>query len=279
MSNPVFTQLENGRWGQSAVQTQPRPSYDQQPYDPQMVQAEQMFHAPSADAIDRGRMTMDDVMMKTLASFAVLVAGGALGWWVTTTNPATGTALMTIGLITGFILVLVNSFSKKVRPALILAYALAEGLALGTLSMVLDAVYPGIVVQALIGTGAVFGVTLALFASNKVRNSSKLMRFTMISMIGIVVWRVLDMILSLTGALGQGLSGLTLAGIPLGVVVGLFAVLIGAACLIQDFDVAKQGVAQGAPKVFAWQCAFGLMVTVVWMYVEILRLLSYFRQN
>ena len=279
MSNPVFDQLDHGRWGQSAVQTQARPSYDQQPYAPQMAQAEQMFHAPSADAIDRGRMTMDDVMMKTLASFAVLVLAGAVGWWATAINPATGTGLMVIGLIAAFILAMVNSLSKTVRPALILAYAVAEGLALGTLSMVMDSIYPGIVVQAVIGTAAVFGVTLALFASHKVRNSSTLMRFTLIALIGIVVWRVLDMILSMTGLLGQGLSGLTIAGIPLGVAVGFLAVLLGAACLIQDFDAAQKGVVAGAPKVCAWQCAFGLMVTVVWMYVEILRLLSYFRQN
>ena len=126
---------------------------------------------------------------------------------------------------------------------------------------------------------AVFGVTLALFASGRVRNSSKLTRFTLIALIGILVYRLLDWVLVLTGLVGTSTSNMTFMGIPLGVAVGLLAVLVGAACLIQDFDQAKVGVEMGAPAKYAWSCAFGLMVTVVWMYIEILQLLARLRDN
>ncbi len=242
-----------------------------------MEEAERAYAEPPADAVDRGRMTYDDVLVKTGLLFGALVLAAAASWWATALNPAAGLGLMMAGLLVGFALAMVNSFSRTIRPALIVSYAVAEGLALGALSAVMESVYPGIVVQALVATVAVFGVTLALFASGKVRNSSKLMRFTLIALIGILVYRLLDAVLALTGVMSGGLSGITVMGLDLGLVVGVVAVLIGAMCLIGDFDQAKVGVQRGVPAKFAWSCAFGMMVTVVWMYVEILNILSYLR--
>lgn len=240
---------------------------------------EDAYQAPSADAVDRGRMTYDDVIVKTGVSFGLLVVAAALSWWVTVGNPIVGTGLMGVGFLVGFILAMVNIFSRTIRPALVLAYAAAEGLALGGLSAVFEQSYPGIVAQALVATIAVFGVTLALFSSGKVRNSPKLARFTLIALVGILVYRLLDMLLVFTGVVGSSTSNVTFMGIPLGVAVGLLAVLVGAACLIQDFDQAKVGVEMGAPAKYAWSCAFGLMVTVVWMYLEILQLLARLRES
>ena len=251
------------------------PAYDQRALD----EAERAYAAPSADAVDRGRMTYDDVVVKTALLFGILVIGAAFSWYLTTTVPGVGAAAMGIGFLAGFVLAMVNIFSRTIRPALIVAYAAAQGLALGGLSAVMESVYQGIVVQALVATIAVFGTTLALFASGKVRNSPKLMRFTLIALIGILVYRLLDWILALTGVVDGGLSGYTVMGLDLGLVVGLVAVLIGALCLIGDFDQAKVGVAAGVPAKFAWSCAFGMMVTVVWMYVEILNVLAYLRQD
>ena len=138
--------------------------------------------------------------------------------------------------------------------------------------------YPGIVIQALIATAAVFAVTLALFSSfGKVRNSPKLQKFVLIALAGIIAYRLLAWILTWTGAVAAHPDTITVMGLPLGAVVGVVAVLIGAMSLIGDFDQIQQGVRQGVPARFAWMCAFGLMVTIVWMYTEILRLLSYFR--
>lgn len=240
---------------------------------------EDAYRGASADAVDRGRMTYDDVIVKTGLSFGLLVLAAAVSWWMLATTPSIGAVLMGVGFLAGFVLAMVNIFSRTIRPALVLAYAAAEGLALGGLSAVYESAYSGIVAQALVATIAVFGVTLALFASGRVRNSPKLARFTLIALLGILVYRLLDWVLVATGVLGTSTSNATIMGIPLGMAVGLLAVLVGAACLIQDFDQAKVGVQMGAPARYAWSCAFGLMVTVVWMYVEILQLLARFRNN
>lgn len=243
-------------------------------------QMESMYQAPAADAVDRGMMTYDDVIMKTGISLGVLLVAATATWMLSAVNPSMAIVLSGIGVLVGFILAMVNSFSKTIRPALILAYAAFEGLALGAISAVFELMYPGIVVQALVATAGVFGVTLALFASGKVRNSSKLMKFTLIALIGILVYRLLSWVLTLTGLLSSGgFDSITVMGIPLGIVVGLLAVFVGAACLIGDFDQARIGVEQGVPAKYAWMCAFGILVTVVWMYLEILRLIAAFRDN
>ena len=251
------------------------PTYDQHALD----EAERAYAGASADAVDRGRMTYDDVIMKTGLLFGVLLVGAVLAWMATVANPGLGVLLMGAGMLVGFVLAMVNIFSKTIRPALIMAYAAAQGLAMGGLSAIMEAQYDGIVGQAVLATAAVFAVTLALFASGRVRNSPKLARFTLIALIGILVYRVLNWILVLTGVFSTagGMNDATFMGFQLGTVVGVVAVLIGAACLIQDFDQAKVGVEMGAPAKFAWSCAFGLMVTVVWMYVEILQLLGRMR--
>lgn len=307
MANPVFNRLESEweqeartpagyptmpgyRPGEAGTGADPRTAYADQAAAAQAARTagaptfdqramEQAYSAPAADAVDRGRMTYDDVIMKTGISFGLLVVAAMAAWWMTLANPGVGVALMGVGFLLGFVLAMVNIFSRTIRPALVLAYAAAEGVALGGLSAVFEQTYPGIVAQALVATVAVFGVTLALFASGRVRNSSKLTRFTLIALIGILVYRLLDWVLVLTGLVGTSTSNMTFMGIPLGVAVGLLAVLVGAACLIQDFDQAKVGVEMGAPAKYAWSCAFGLMVTVVWMYIEILQLLARLRDN
>ena len=258
-----------------ASRSQQVPTYDQRALD----EAERSLAGPSADAVDRGRMTYDDVIVKTALLFAVLVVGAAGTWMATVSNPGLGVMLMGLGMLVGFVLAMVNIFSRTIRPALIIAYAAAQGLAMGGLSAVMEMQYQGIVAQAVLATASIFAVTLLLFASGKVRNSPKLARFTLIGLIGILVYRVLNWILVLTGVFSSpgGMNDAVFLGMSLGTVVGVLAVLIGAACLIQDFDQAKVGVQMGAPAKFAWSCAFGLMVTVVWMYVEILQLLARMR--
>ena len=258
-----------------ASRSQQVPTYDQRALD----EAERSLAGPSADAVDRGRMTYDDVIVKTALLFAVLVVGAAGTWMATVSNPGLGVMLMGLGMLVGFVLAMVNIFSRTIRPALIIAYAAAQGLAMGGLSAVMEMQYQGIVAQAVLATASLFAVTLLLFASGKVRNSPKLARFTLIGLIGILVYRVLNWILVLTGVFSSpgGMNDAVFLGMSLGTVVGVLAVLIGAACLIQDFDQAKVGVQMGAPAKFAWSCAFGLMVTVVWMYVEILQLLARMR--
>lgn len=282
-SNPVFKRLEK-QWsdpsGRSAVQvpgqepTQP-PIYDQKAFE----QAREAYERPAAGPVDTGRMTYDDVIIKTSLSLLLLVAVGAASWMLTAANPGLGMTLLLVGTFGGLAVALVNIFSKTVRPALILLYAALEGLMLGALSMLTEAMIPGVVLQAVVATAVVFGVTLALFTSGKVRNSPKMQRFVLISLIGLIGSRLAIWLLSLLGLNMGGPGGYEIMGIPLAVFISVFAVFIGALSLIGDFDQVKVGVESGVPAKYAWMSAFGIMVTVIWLYVEILNILVRMNQR
>ncbi|MDQ0851190.1 putative YccA/Bax inhibitor family protein [Arthrobacter sp. B3I9] len=240
-------------------------------------QLQDMYNRPAAGPADTGRMTFDDVIMKTAACLAMVVAGAAV-----TLVVAQGLAslLMIVGALGGFVLALVNTFKKQPSPALILAYAGLEGLFLGGLTRILDGLYPGVGLQAVIGTLSVFAVTLVLFKSGKVRATPKAMRFFMIAIIGYAVFSLINLVMMWTGAVDSpfGLrTSMEIFGIPLGVFIGLLAIGLAAFSLIMDFTSIEAGVRSGAPQRFSWTAAFGLTVTLVWLYVEIIRLLSILR--
>jgi uncharacterized YccA/Bax inhibitor family protein len=192
----------------------------------------------------------------------------------------TASLLMIVGALGGFVLAMVNTFKKQPSPALILSYAGLEGLFLGGLTRILDGMFPGVGLQAVIGTLAVTGVTLLLFKSGKVRATPKAMRFFMIALIGYAVFALINGVMMWTGAVDSpfGLrTSVEIAGIPLGVIVGLLAIGLAAFSLIMDFTSIEEGVRAGAPERYSWTAAFGLTVTLVWLYVEIIRLLAILR--
>ena len=240
-------------------------------------QLQDMYNRPAAGPADTGRMTYDDVIMKTAACLGAVVAGAAVTLLV-----AEGLAymLMIVGALGGFVLALVNTFKKQPSPALILAYAALEGLFLGGLTRILDNMFPGVGLQAVIGTLSVFAVTLVLFRSGKVRATPKAMRFFMIATIGYAVFALINMVMMWTGAVDSpfGLrTSMEIFGIPLGVFIGVLAIGLAAFSLIMDFTSIEAGVRSGAPQRFSWTAAFGLTVTLVWLYVEIIRLLAILR--
>ncbi|GAA3289829.1 Bax inhibitor-1/YccA family protein [Arthrobacter citreus] len=273
--NPVFnsknfnSQVRSGRANQGSLATQ-----DQTSMTPQQLQ--ELYTAPSAGPAMTGRMTYDDVIMKTLACLAVVLVGAAVPMILV---PGAAGPLMIVGALGGFVLGLVNAFKREPAPALILAYAGLEGMFLGGLTLVLDNMFPGIGLQAVLGTLSVFAVTLVLFRSGKVRATPKAMRFFMIAMIGYAVFSLVNMGLMIFGAVDDpwGVRGFEVAGIPLGIIIGLLAVGLAAFSLIVDFTSIEQGVKAGAPQRYSWTAAFGLTVTLVWLYVEILRILAILR--
>ena len=237
---------------------------------------EQMYGAPPATTRETGRMTYDDVIVKTGGLLALLVTVAAVTWFV-------APQLFFVGMIVGLVLGLVNAFKKVPSPALIIAYAVAEGVFVGGLSYVVQAMVttPGteagsIVVQALLATGATFVAALLLFRSGKVRVTARSVRFLLIAMTGYLVFSLVNVALVWFGGMdGWGLrSEVSVMGIPLGVLVGVFAVGLAAYSLIVDFDSIKRGVEQGVPARFAWTAAFGLIVTLVWLYIEFLRIFA-----
>jgi uncharacterized YccA/Bax inhibitor family protein len=234
---------------------------------------EQMYGAPTATTRDTGRLTYDDVIIKTGGLLALLVVVAAATW-----NLAPG--LWPIGALVGLVLGLVNAFKKNPSPALIIAYTAAEGVFLGGISLAFQnmtfdgqSVQP-IVLQAVVATMATFGAALFLFKSGRVRVTPKFTRWLIIAMVGYLAFSVVNLVMSFFvsgGDFGPLRSG------PVGILVGLFAVGLAAASLIMDFDSIKRGVEQGVPAKFAWSAAFGLIVTLVWLYLEILRILAILR--
>ncbi|WP_255767825.1 Bax inhibitor-1/YccA family protein [Pseudarthrobacter sulfonivorans] len=234
-------------------------------------QLQQMYNQPAAGPADTGRMTFDDVIMKTAACLGVLLVGAAI---TLTVALQLASMLMIVGALGGFVLAMVNTFKKQPSPALILAYAGLEGLFLGGLTRVLDLAYPGVGLQAVVGTLSVFAVTLLLFKSGKVRATPKAMKFFMIAMVGYALFSVVNLIMMLTGLTTEPF-GLR-SGI-IGVAIGVLAIGLAAFSLVMDFTSIEAGVRSGAPQRFSWTAAFGLTVTLVWLYVEIIRLLAILR--
>ena len=251
---------------------------------------EGMYAAPPAGAVETDRMTVEDTVWKTFGLFAILLVTAVGGWvWtmspVTVQNPSPTIMPWIIGMLGGFVLSLVIIFTsrKKIRPALIFAYAAFEGLFIGGISAFFEFMWPGIVVQATLATLAVVGVTLALFASGKVRASKRATKVFMIAMLGYLVFSLVNLGLMFFnvpiagGAFGLYSQPSFLFGIPWGVLIGVFVVIMAAYSLVLDFDQIQRGVRNGAPRQYGWLGAFGIMVTVVWLYIEILRILAILR--
>ena len=249
----------------------------------QMAGLEAQYQAPSATNADMRRMTYDDVIIRTAGMFAVILAMGALSWsLVTSSDEATfslGAMAVFAGAIGAFVLGLVNSFKREPSPALILAYAAFEGLLLGGFSGIMEARYEGIVVQAVLATLATFGAMLAAYSFGGFRVQGRFRRVVVVATFGYMIFSLINFALMMTGITtgAWGLRSLTIMGIPLGVPLGILAVILASFFLAIDFESIENGVRNGLPQRYAWAGAFGLVVTIVWLYVEFLRLLSYFR--
>ncbi|MFW6091341.1 MAG: Bax inhibitor-1/YccA family membrane protein [Actinomycetota bacterium] len=240
---------------------QPRSRYESP--TPSAEQLEQMYQAPPAGPRETGRMTYDDVVAKGGMMFAVLLVGAVVGWQMP--------QLAWVGLIVGLVLALVNIFKREPSPALILAYAGFEGLFLGGISVILESYTPSsIVPQAVLGTMGVFAVSLWLFKSGRIRVTSKFRRGVLIALGGYMVFVLVNFVATMFGA--GGTFGFRSGG--LGIAIGLFAIALAALVLILDFDFIEKGVQAGIPEKYAWTAAFGLTVTLVWLYIEMLRLLA-----
>ena len=182
--------------------------------------------------------------------------------------------LLTIGgLVVGLVLGLVVAFKQSTNAALIVSYAAAECLFIGGISQAFETQWPGIVPQAVLGTLAVFAVALGAYKSGLVRATPKFRKTVLIAMGGYLVFCLVNLVVMIAG--GGGEFGLRQG--PLGFAIGLFAVGLAAAMLILDFDFADQGVKNGIPERYAWLAAFGLVVTLIWLYIEMLRLIAILR--
>ncbi|GAB4086749.1 Bax inhibitor-1/YccA family protein [Myceligenerans cantabricum] len=275
MSNPVFSNSDvfgeprrtgapRGARGGTATAPNPYAQYGsagQQGMDPSQLGA--MYDAPSATSADTKRLTYDDVIVKTGGLLALLVVVAAATFLF-------APGLLWIGLIGGLVLGLVNAFKKNPSPFLIIAYTVFEGMFVGGISFVYNGIAEGAVTQAVIGTISVFAGSLFLFRSGKVRVTPKFTRFLMMALVGYALFSVVNLVLVWTGVLGE----FGLRNGPMGIIIGAVAIVLAIMSLMVDFDFIKRGVEGGAPAKLAWTAAFGLIVTLVWLYTEILRLIA-----
>ena len=258
-SNPVLGRAFGNKRGYAA-------------FEPRSTDAlEEMYSSPSASPLQTGRMTMDDVVARTGFLFTILVAVGAAAWFFDV-----GFGVAMIALLAALGLSLVISFSKTVRPALVVTYAGLEGLAIGAISNFYNDAYPGIVSQAVIGTLAAFVGVLALYRSGKLRATPQFTRAVIGAAIGYFILGLVSLVASFFGV-GQGYGFYGVSG--LGLLLAVAGVGLASLFLVLDFDQIEKGVVAGVPEKESWRASFGLMVTVVWLYLEVLRLISILRND
>lgn len=255
-SNPA---LARSPFGQRTV------GFDQPGYaDP----VEQAYYGPTATARDTGRMTIEDVVVRTGLTLATLLATAALTWW----SGLYGLVLP--ALVVGLVLGLVISFKQIASPVATLSYAAVEGVVLGGITSLLEQRYPGIAVQAVGGTLAVAAVMLFVYRSGRIRVTPRFTRMVIGATMGYMVLLLVNLVASMFHSGGLGLFD----GGPLGIGISLFAVGLASLNLVIDFDMVEQGVRRGLPEKFGWYAAFSLTVTLVWLYIEMLRLLQQLRE-
>jgi uncharacterized YccA/Bax inhibitor family protein len=246
---------------------------------PETGQLEQMYNqpaynGPTGPVAPSRYMTLDDVVMRLGGMLAVLFAAGAVAWIA---NPTKGayTSLIVIGAVGGIGLGLFISFTMKANAYTCLAYAGLEGLLLGAVSRAFETQYKGIVVQALTGTVMVAAAVLIVYKVGAIRVTPRFTRIVFAATLGAFGLMLVNLVAYLFTPNGLGLR----SGGALAIVFSVVCIVIAAMNLVIDFDMVEQGIRRGADEKFAWYASFGILVTLVWLYIEILRLLGYLRNN
>jgi uncharacterized YccA/Bax inhibitor family protein len=278
-SNPVFRSMPKQQggyaqfgtgaagYGAAAVQADP---YAAQPYIDQSSQVSRP-------------LTIDDVVTKTGITLAVLTAVAAVSYFLVQGNLALATPFTLVGALGGLALVLVATFGRKQdSPAIVLSYAALEGLFLGAVSFIIANLYStggvGMIAQAIVGTLGVFFGMLVVYKTGAIRVTPKLTRMIVAGLFGVMALMLLNFVLAIFGVGGGEGFGLRSGG-PIAIGFSLLCIALAAFSFLIDFDAADQMVRAGVPSKAGWGIALGLTVTLVWLYLEILRLLSYFRND
>jgi uncharacterized YccA/Bax inhibitor family protein len=226
--------------------------------------------AAFSGAWDRaGAMTLQGVINKTGILLLLCMGAAAFAW----THPALRGPLLLIGLIGGFIACMVGIFKPTTSPIAAPVYAVLEGLCLGAISQVFELRYPGIVVNAMMLTFGVLGVMLVLYTTRTIRVTSGLVKGVFAATAAVALVYLVDIVL---GLFGVRMPFINESG-PLGIGISLVIVGIAAFNLLIDFAVVEDGVSRGSPRYMEWYCGMALLITLVWLYLELLRLLSKLR--
>ncbi len=279
-SNPVFRSLpkQQGGYAQFGTGAAPMQGYGADPYAAP-------YQAPYQEARASRPLTIDDVVTKTGITLAVLAVSAVVSYFLVESNLALAMPLTLIGAFGGLGLVLIATFGRKQdSPAIVLSYAVLEGLFLGALSFIFanfqvsHANAGALIGEAVLGTFGVFFGMLVVYKTGAIRVTPKFTRMLVAAMFGVLALMLGNFVLAMFhvgGGTGLGLR----SGGPIAIIFSLVCIGIAAFSFLIDFDAADQMVRAGAPDKAAWGIALGLTVTLVWLYIEILRLLSYLQND
>jgi uncharacterized YccA/Bax inhibitor family protein len=280
-SNPVFRSLPKQQGGYAQFGTGAAgygaQAVDAQPYVTQYPDQQQAGVARP--------LTIDDVVTKTGITLGVLTAVAVVSYFMVAQNLALAMPFLLVGALGGLGLILVAMFARKQdNPAIVLSYAALEGLMLGAFSFVVanlmvSGVSAGALIsQAILGTLGVFFGMLVVYKTGAIRVTPKFTRMIIAGLFGVLALMLGNFVLAMFGVGGGEGLGLRSGG-PIAIIFSLICIGLAAFSFLIDFDAADQMIRAGAPEKAAWGIALGLTVTLVWLYMEILRLLSYFNSE
>jgi uncharacterized YccA/Bax inhibitor family protein len=284
-SNPVLRGFEKtGRPGLGTHTAPGTPSAEQLNQWYQQPSAQQAYgqqawaqpgFPPAPPQAPSRYLTLDDVITRSVMLFSTVLLAGGVAWFVLPDSAAAGVAML--AALLGFGLAMFISFTARANAVTTTIYAALEGLFLGAISEVFNKAFPGIAIQAITGTVMVAGGVLVVYKTGAVRVTPKLYKIVFAATLGAVGLMLVNMIAGFFTPGGLGLRDSSSPGLAIGF--SLLCIVIGAMNLILDFDMIEQSVRRGVDEKYGWYLSFGLLVTIVWLYLEILRMLSYLREN
>lgn len=287
-SNPVLGRLIDRSTGHAGFRRAPAPQpYGGQPYGGQPYGGQPGYPPPPGGSPlpappgygppATQRMTIDDVVVRTVMLLGVVGLFGAGAWFLVPESSALTPLILFGSLGVGLVLGLIISFKGITNPPLILAYAAVEGVLVGIISRYFENLYSGIVLQAVAATFGVFFGMAALYKFRVIRATPTFAKWVMGALIGVLVLMAVNFLLAIFGVNDGAGLGLRDGG-PLAIVFSLVCIGVAAMTFVLDFKAIDDGVQFGVEQRYAWYASFGILVGLIWLYLEILRLIGYARR-
>ncbi|GAA4436341.1 Bax inhibitor-1/YccA family protein [Phytohabitans houttuyneae] len=265
-SNPVLARLGQAAERERAAGYAPVGQYGQPEYGGPYPTTDYPAAPPTVQP-----MTVDDVVVKTVVMLGILGIAAA-GAWALVPDSLTTVAWMG-GAVVGLVLGLIISFSRMANPVLVVAYAIAEGVFVGMVSKAYESFYDGIVLQAVTATFGVFFLMAILYKIRAIRATPRFVRGVIAAMAGVFAVMLINFVLGFFFDINTGLRD----GSPLAIGFSLVCIVVASLSFILSFHEVEEGVRMGLPRRYSWVAAFGIVVSLVWLYLEMLRLISYFQ--
>jgi uncharacterized YccA/Bax inhibitor family protein len=280
-SNPVFNRIDKqisqgGYAGFDRGPSASRANTDAGVQDSlNSEQLQDLYNQPSAGPAQMRRLTLDDVVMKALGLFSIVVLVAAATWYTVAGNITLSLPLMLAGMFGSLAVGLVIAFKKTISVPLIVLYAVLEGVLVGAISMVFEQRWPGVVTTAVIATVCTFAGMLLGYKSGLIKVTDKSRRIFGMAIMGYLLFGLVNVVAAFMGVgSGWGFGGTGFMGIAISVL----GVGLASYSLAIDFDSVDRAIKAQLPEKYSWLLAHGFIVTLVWLYLEMLRLLARMRQ-